>query len=461
MVGKGALVVRDPDDGAVVGEVGIATAAEIERALAIGHAAVRGKRLPAHERSRILAKVAAGVVRESDDYARLIATEGVKTIREAEAEVARCAITLGLAAEEAKRIGGGIVPFDQVASGQGRIGWFGLEPAGLVVAMTPFNDPLNLVAHKLGAAFALGAPIILKPHPQTPFSALRLVDAFHGAGAPAPMIQIVIGGADVGTALVADDRPRIVSFTGGRPTAAVIAKVAGLKTLLMELGGTGVVAVAADADLDRAADAIHSGAFWAAGQNCVHAQRIIADTRIVGGLRDRLALRAGAMTLGCKRDPATDMGPLVDVAAVRRMREFVLAAKAEGGRTLTGGDGHGTHFLPTWVDGVPSGHRLLRQEIFGPISTIEVAADDGHLLHLLASAGDAIHAAIFTGAIDTAMTAYRVANAGALIVNDSTDFRIDAMPFGGSGMAGLGREGIADAVQAMAEKKLFILNGMD
>lgn len=460
MVATGALVVRDPDDGAVVGEVAIATPAAIERALAIGHAAVRGPRLPAHERSRILAEVAAGVARESADYARLIATEGIKTIREAEAEVARCAITLGLAAEEAKRIGGGVVPFDHVSSGRGRIGWYGLEPAGLVVALTPFNDPLNLVAHKLGAAFALGAPIILKPHPQTPFSALRLVDAFHDAGAPAPMIQVVVGGADVGTALVADDRPRIVSFTGGRAAATAIAKVAGLKASLMELGGTGVVAVAADADLDGAADAIHSGAFWAAGQNCVHAQRIVADARIVDGLRDRLVARAAAMALGPKRDRATDMGPLVDAAAAERMRAFVLAAEAVGGRVLTGGTGHGTRFAPTWIDGIAPGHAVLRSEIFGPISTIEIAEDGDQLLQLLGSAGDAVNAAIFTAAIGNAMTAYKVARAGALIVNDSTDFRIDAMPFGGPGTAGLGREGIADAVLAMAEKKLLILSGV-
>ena len=455
------LVVRDPEDGAIVGELPMTTAAEVAAALDRGARAARRAPASAHARADVLERVAARVAETAAAFADIIATEGIKTIREAETEVARCILTLRLAAEQARRIGGAVIPFDQVAGGEGRIGWYSWRPAGLVIAITPFNDPLNLVAHKLGPAFALGAPVILKPHPQTPYSALRLVAAFHAAGAEPDSVQIVIGGAEAGAALVADPRGRIVSFTGGHATGAAIARIAGIKRLMLELGGVGIVAVAADADIERAIDAIHGGAFWAAGQNCVHAQRIIADARIVPALRAGLIARAGAMRLGPKRDRATDMGPLVDAAAARRVIARIERAQAAGARILTGGTRQGTAVLPTWIEGLPPGDPLLSEEIFGPVATIETAVDTADILSRLASAGGAIHAAIFTASIDTAMAAYDVANAAGLIVNDSTDFRIDAMPFGGVGAAGLGREGVADAIEAMAEKKLFILHRAD
>lgn len=455
---RSMMVVRDPEDGSVFGEVPLASPSDLESALERGARASRRVPPPAHERARILDLVATHVADDAGAFAKIIATEGVKTIREAEQEVARCVITLRLAAEEAKRIGGTVIPFDQVPGGVGRVGWHCLRPAGLVIAITPFNDPLNLVAHKLAPAFALGAPVIIKPHPQTPFSALRLVDAFHAAGARPDQVQILIGKGELGAALVADPRGRVVSFTGGRATGEAIARSAGIKRLVLELGGVGVVAVAADADVARAVDAIHSGAFWAAGQNCIHAQRIIADASILPELRDGLVERAKAMRLGPKRDRATDMGPLVDLDSAKRVAGWIDRACAVGGHVLTGGTRVGTALAPTWIEGLQDGHPLLAEEIFGPVATLESAAGTGDLIQRLAAAGDAIHAAVFTASIDVAMSAYDKVNAAALIVNDSTDFRIDAMPFGGIGAAGLGREGVADAIEAMAEKKLFVLH---
>lgn len=454
---RDVIIVRDPDDDSVIGEVKVTSAAEIERALAMAVDALKAPPLPAHQRSKILSDVAARVEARADEHAVLIATEGIKTIREARREVARCIETLRLSAEEAKRIGGAVVPFDQAGGGVDRIGWWQLRPAGIVLAITPYNDPLNLVAHKLGPAFALGAPVILKPHPQTPFSARRLVQHFWEAGAPENAVQIVFGGGEQGAMLVADRRPRIVSFTGGRAAGAAIAARLGLKRLLAELGGVGVVAVAADADLDVAADAIHSGAFWAAGQNCVHAQRIVVDAAVASELRERLIALAGRMRMGPKRDEATDLGPVVDPVAARRVMLEIQQARADGAQVLSGGWSEGTRIAPTWLDGLPPEHRLLREEIFGPVATLEIANDTQQLLQRLAEAGDAIHAAIFTRSLETSLSAYGVSNAAALIVNDSTDFRIDAMPFGGVGAAGLGREGIADAIDAMAEKKMYVV----
>lgn len=454
---RDVIVVRDPDDGSVVGEVKQTSAADLDRILARAVDALRAPRLAAHERSKILSAVAARVEAQADSYAMLIATEGIKTIREARREVTRCVETLRLSAEEAKRIGGAVVPFDQASGGVDRMGWWKLQPAGVVAAITPYNDPLNLVAHKLGPAFALGAPVVIKPHPQTPFSALKLVEHFWEAGASEAAVQIVFGGAELGAMLVADRRPRIVSFTGGRVAGAAIAARLGMKRLLAELGGVGVVAVAADADLEAAAADIHSGAFWAAGQNCVHAQRIIVDARVAPELRDRLTALANAMRMGPKRETATDLGPLVDRSSARNVMIKIDQARAAGANVLIGGWSEGSRVAPTWLDGLPAEHKLLREEIFGPVATLEVAEGKQDLLRRLSLASDAIHAAIFTSSLEMSLTAYDVANAATLVVNDSTDFRIDAMPFGGSGAAGLGREGVADAIEAMAEKKLYVV----
>ncbi|MFC4312453.1 aldehyde dehydrogenase family protein [Steroidobacter flavus] len=454
---RDVIVVRDPDDDSIVGEVKVTSGAELERVLARAVDASKAPSLAAHERSKILAAVAARVEAQADAHAQLIATEGIKTIREAGREVARCVETLRLSAEEAKRIGGAVVPFDQASGGVDRLGWWQLRPAGVVAAITPYNDPLNLVAHKLGPAFALGAPIVLKPHPQTPFSALKLAEHFREAGAPEHSIQIVLGGGELGAMLVADRRPRVVSFTGGRAAGAAIAARIGFKRLLAELGGVGVVAVAADADLDIAATAIHSGAFWAAGQNCVHSQRIVVDAAIAGELRERLSALAAQMRMGPKRDATTDLGPLVDRAAARRVMLEIQQARADGARLVTGGWSEGNRVAPTWLEDVPEDHRLLREEVFGPVATFETVTGTPQLLRRLAEAGDALHAAIFTRSLETSLSAYGAANAAAVIVNDSTDFRIDAMPFGGGGAAGLGREGVADAIEAMAEKKMYVV----
>lgn len=453
------LVVHDPDDGSLVGTLVRSSLGDVEKALEQGHRASRSAP-PAHERSRILHGVADRVAADAEDHARLIAREGIKTIREARREVGRAIETLRLSAEEAKRIGGAVVPFDQVPSGEGRLGWWAYRPAGLIAAITPYNDPLNLVAHKLGPAFAAGCPIILKPHPQTPFSALRLVEHFHAAGAEEDRVQIVIGGSDVGAALVSDHRPRIVSFTGGRSAGERIARQAGLKQLVLELGGVGIVAVAADADLHAAADAITSGAFWAAGQNCVRAQRIIADNNVASDLMELLVSRAEKLRLGPKLDEGTDVGPLVTPAHASSLANAVEEMARAGGHVLTGGRCHGSRMEPTWVTGLPDAHPLLQREFFGPVSTIETAQGDGDLLDRLERGEDAIHAAIFTRSIANATAAFRRCNSAALLVNDSTDYRIDAMPFGGTGNAGLGREGVADAVAAYSEKKLMIIAGV-
>ncbi|RWQ34855.1 MAG: aldehyde dehydrogenase family protein [Mesorhizobium sp.] len=451
------LVVYNPDDGNVVGETALTSVSDVDRMLNIGYRASRQQPPAIHERVRILQEVAGRVAAEAECHAHLIAREGIKTIREARAEVKRAIETLRLSAEQAKQNVGSVIPFDQVPAGEGRLGWWANRPAGLVVAITPYNDPLNLVAHKLGPAFAAGCPIILKPHPQTPFSAIRLVEHFLASGASEHRIQIVVGAADVGGMLVADPRPRIISFTGGREAGERIAHLSGVKRLLLELGGVGIVVVAADADVEAAAQSINSGAFWAAGQNCVRAQRIIADDRVVAELTERLVARAAGIRLGRKIEETTDIGPLVDTALASSLHRSVQDMVRAGAAVLCGGEIDGPRMRPTWVAGLQGGHPLLGSELFGPVSTIETAQDDSGLLGRIQDGPAAIHLAVFTQSISMATAAFERANAAAVIINDSTDFRIDAMPFGGVGAAGLGREGVADAISAMSEKKLLII----
>lgn len=451
------LIVRNPEDGEVIGEVPATTSGEIDAALERARVALRQRRSPAHARVHWLETAAQAVERERESYANLIATEGIKTIREARSEAARAALTLRASAEEAKRIGGELVPLDHVPKGEGRLGFYRREAAGVVAAITPFNDPLNLVAHKVGPAIAAGAPVILKPHPQTPFSALRLHRAFLDAGLPPDLFQVVNGGAEEARRLVESPIPRVISFTGGRMGGAAIARAAGMKKLSLELGGVGLVIVGADADVAQAADAIHAGAFAAAGQNCVHVQRVIAEGAVAPALVDRLVAKAGTVRLGRKKDPETDMGPLVDATSARRVSALITAARNAGARVLTGGRCDGVRVAPTWLADAPDGHAVLREEIFGPVSTIETVDSFADALDRLRRAPAALHVAAFTRSIAHAMQVYGAADAGAVIINDSTDFRVDTMPFGGVGAAGLGREGLRFAIDDFSEKKLFVL----
>jgi len=451
------LTVRDPENGEIVGEVTVADESAIERALSTADVAARRAPLPAFERSAILLRVMEQVRRDRLAFAELIAHEGIKTIREAEREVARCAETLRLSAEEARRIGGEVIPMDQVAAGVGKLGLTTRRPAGIVVAITPFNDPLNLLAHKIGPAVALGAPVILKPHPQTPLSAARLQAAFREAGLPPDLLQTVNGGPAAGARLVEDPRPRVVSFTGGRVAGNSIGRHAGLKKLMLEMGGVSSVVVAADADLEGTARSLHAAAFWAAGQNCLHAQRVIVDRAIEPDLTARLLALTETMRLGPKREPATDMGCLVDESAVQRILKLMHQGLDAGAELLSGGTADGTRFAPTWLRTTKAGNPLTTDEVFGPVTLIEPVDDFDDAVKRIRAAPPALHVAVFTESLARALAIYEAANAATVLVNESTDFRIDAMPFGGVGAAGLEREGVRHAIEAMAETRLLIL----
>ncbi|PPD14384.1 MAG: aldehyde dehydrogenase [Methylobacterium sp.] len=448
--------VRDPEDNSIVGLVTQADENDAARAVAFAHRErFVSANLPAHRRAEILERAAALVASRTEDLAWIIAREGIKTIREARFEVTRAAMTLKLSAEAAKRLTGETLRFDQRPGSEHRTGYFTREPVGVVLAITPFNDPLNLVAHKIGPAIAAGNTVILKPHQQTPLTALKLAEILLQAGLPPQILQVLPGSGDqLGPILLADDRVRCVSFTGGLETGRRIAAAAGLKRLEMELGSNCPTLVLEDADLDSAAEAIVSGAFWAAGQNCLHVQRVIAEKAIAAPLRDRIVALAENVQTGPKRNEATDMGCVVSEFAATRIADSLVDAFNRGARLLIGGRHHGTLFEPTLIENVPSDHALARDEVYGPVTVLSEAVDLDDAIQQANATPFGLQAGVFTRDLDRAHRAVRDIEAGAVMINESSDYRMDAMPFEGVKLSGLGREGVDATIHAMTEPKV-------
>ena len=451
------IEVRDPFDNAVIDTVPRATAADVETALA---SAVKGftisRKMTVHDRARILAKTARIVEERQEEFARTIAREGSKTIREARKEARRCVNTLTISGEEAKRLQGETIPFDSFPGGEKRVGYYQRVPIGVVLAITPFNDPLNLVAHKLGPAVAAGNSVILKPATVTPLSAIKLTEAFVEAGLPPLVLQTITGyGAEIGDPLVADRRVRMISFTGGLEAGRRITTLAGIKKIGMELGSNSPVVVWKDADVPWAAESCVSGAFWAAGQNCIGVQRIYVHREVYGELRDRMVDLTRAYRIGDKLKEETDMGPMITEGEARRVERWVKEAAAAGARVLVGGGRTGALMQPTVLEGVPESATIHREEVFGPtvnlypVDSIEEALEKANSLPF------GLHAALFTRDVDTAFALARGLDCGGVMVNDSTDYRLDSMPFGGIKNSGLGREGIKFSLQEMTEPKVI------
>jgi glyceraldehyde-3-phosphate dehydrogenase (NADP+) len=451
-----SIAVRDPFDDSLIDTVPAATAGDVEVALA---AAVEGAKvaraLSSYERSGVLLEVSRLVSERSEQFAHVIAREGSKTIREARREVARCVNTLQASGEEARRIHGETIPFDSFPGGEQRRGYFERVSVGVVVAITPFNDPLNLVAHKLGPAIAAGNAVILKPATVTPLSALELTRLFVEAGLPPLVLQTITGhGSVIGEALVADPRVRMISFTGGVDAGKRITALAGIKKIGMELGSNSPVVVWKDADLEWAVESCVSGAFWAAGQNCIGVQRIYIHDDVYSEFRDGFVARAAAYKVGDKLDEATDMGPMITTQEAERVETWIADAAAKGATILVGGGRDGTLVQPTVLEEVPSSVAVHCEEVFGPtVNLYRVTSIDGALAEAN-SLEYGLHAAVFAGDINVALEIANGLECGGVMVNDSTDYRLDTMPFGGIRNSGLGREGIRFSIEEMTETKV-------
>lgn len=454
------LIVDDPESGAEVGRVPVATTEDVDTAVHRARRAI-SERLPGHERFRILSRAADFLESRSEVSAKLIATEGIKTIREARAEARRAVATLRLSAEEAKRISGETLNFDQASSG---VGWLGMsvrEPVGVVGAITPFNDPLNLVAHKVGPALASGNAVVLKPDSKTPLSALGLARLLMEAGLPPGWLQVLTGpGSVIGEAIATHPGVDMVSFTGGVETGRAIHSAAELKKVSMELGANNPVIVGSDADLELAVERIGSGAFWAAGQNCLHVQRILVHREVADELTNGLVKYASSLELGPKLAETTDMGPMIDPKAVARTHEIVNDAIDRGAEALCGAETEGRFYRPTLLVDVPPGARVRDEEVYAPVSVIDTFDQLSDAIDRANDSDYGLAGAIFTSDIGTAFEVAARLEVGQVMINESTDFRIDSMPFGGSGASGIGREGVSYAVTEMTEPKVVAFSGV-
>ena len=458
--GTDVTPVMDPFTGEVVDTVPTGTRADAAAAVT---STVEGfhknRSLSAGERARILRRTAELLEGRKEELAILIAREGSKTIREARKEVYRCTQTLRVSGEEATRLLGETISYDQQKGSENRRGYFYRVPIGVVAAITPFNDPLNLVAHKVGPAIAGGNAVVVKPATVTPLSALTLAELFLEAGLPPNILNVVTGpGGEVGDALVSDPRVRMVSFTGGVEAGLAVAAKAGLKKIGMELGSNSPVIVLGDADLPAAVESCVSGAFWAAGQNCIGVQRIYVQEGVFTRFRDAFVERTLRYRVGPKLEEECDMGPLITEEEARRVESWVEDAVSAGARVACGHRREGAVYWPTVLTDVPEGVRVDCEEVFGPVVNLYPIADLEEGIVRANAVDFGLQAAVFTSSLASAFRAIEALEAGTVLVNDSTDYRMDAMPFGGIKRSGLGREGIRFALQEMTEPKAVCFN---
>lgn len=456
------IEVKNPFDGSTVDTVPSATADDVAAALAGVDA---GKRtmaeLSAYKRYQILLRTAQLMGERLDDLARTLSMEEGKTLNEAKIEVQRAKETMELSAEEAKRLGGEVLPLDGASVGAGKLGFTLRVPCGVVAAITPFNFPLNLVVHKVGPALAAGNSCILKPAGDTPLSSLRLVELLLEAGLPPDAVACVTGpGATVGEAIVRDARVRKVSFTGSRDVGEHLCRIAGIKRVTMELGSNAPLVVLPDADPQKVADAVIATGYGNAGQVCISTQRVLAVGPMYGSLLDALVPKVAALRVGNQLDAQTQMGPMVREADAVRVEQWIADAAAGGAKVLCGGKRRGAVVEPAVVADVKPSMKISCDELFGPavgVSRVETIDE------AIAVANDTrygLSAAIFTQNIDHALRFARRVESGNIHVNWGTAWRADLMPYGGLKDSGLGKEGPKYAVQEMTETKTIVIHGV-
>jgi glyceraldehyde-3-phosphate dehydrogenase (NADP+) len=402
----------------------------------------------------------AGIIKKNqEEFAHIICSERGKTIREARKEVSRAINTITISAEEARRIVGETLPFDSVPGSENRVGYYYRFPIGIIGAITPFNDPLNLVAHKIGPAIAGGNSVVLKPATATPLSALKLGETLMKAGLPKNVLNIVTGyGSEVGDVLVNDDRVRMISFTGGVDTGLRILKHAGLKKIGMELGSNAPSIIMDDADVDKAVDLCVYGGFSAAGESCIGVQRILVHTNVYDDFMKKIVNRTNKLKVGCQHDEDTDMGPMISEKEAIRVEKWVDEAVNKGAKLLTGGKRNRNIYYPTILENIPKNIKIDSEEVFGPVICLYKIKSLDEAIKKANNVRYGLHAGIFTRNIDNAFKAVKELDVGGVIVNDSSDYRIDMMPFGGVKYSGLGREGIKHALMEMTEPKVVCFN---
>lgn len=458
--GADAIPVLNPYDGGEVDTVPRASAADIDRAIDYAVAgAAEVAATSGYDRYHLLMRAAALMEVRLEDLARTITLEEGKILAEARLEVDRARETIIGSAEEAKRLGSEVVPLDGAPGAGKRFGFTLRVPCGVVLAVTPFNFPLNLVCHKLGPAFAAGNSAILKPATDTPLVALKFAQLLLDAGLPPEAIQVVTGsGGEIGRQLCADPRIRKISFTGSRDVGEAICRTAGLKKVTMELGSNSPVIVLPDADLEKAAQAIAVTGYSNAGQVCISAQRILAHRKVYGDLLDCLEPRVRALATGNPFDEGVRVGPMVREADAVRVEQWIRDAAAAGGRLVTGGSRTGAVVEPAIVADVDSSMRISCDELFGPAVGLSRFESVDEAIASANATNYGLSAAVFTESLDNAMRFAREVESGNIHINWGTQWRADLMPYGGLKESGFGKEGPRYAVEEMTETKMVVMH---
>jgi acyl-CoA reductase-like NAD-dependent aldehyde dehydrogenase len=452
------LEVRSPYSGDVVGRVAKAGADETRRAIDAAGKAM-AEPLPAHKRAEILVRVAGYLGTRHDEVARQISDEAGKPMKAARVEAKRAMSTFTFAAVEARKLAGEVVPMDASQAGEGKLAFTLRNPIGVVGAISPFNFPLNLVAHKIAPSLAAGCAVVLKPASQTPLSALLLAELETEAGLPPGWLNVLVGPAsEIGDVLVEDDRVRAITFTGSSDVGWKLAERAPRKRVNLELGNSTPVIVHGDADLDEAAEKLAANAFSFAGQSCISVQRIYVQKWAYDEFLDRFLPRVEQLVLGDPADEETDVGPVVDEDARERILSWIDEAREQGAQILTGGALEGELIRPTVIGNATLDMKVCREEVFGPVCVVNSYETLGEAIGAANGTRYGLQAGIFAGSIDAALRAARELEFGGVTVNEAPTFRADQMPYGGVKDSGNTREGPAYAVRELTEERLVVID---
>ncbi|SIR40513.1 aldehyde dehydrogenase family protein [Micromonospora avicenniae] len=463
--GEVELTVLHPYDGRVVGRTTVATPDQVEAAVsAAAEVAAEAAALPAHVRAGALDHVSRRLSERADEVARLITAENGKPLKWARAEVARAVATFRWAAEEARRFSGELQRLDTDPSATGRIALVRRVPRGPVLGITPFNFPLNLVAHKVAPAVAVGAPIVVKPAPATPLTALLLGELLAETALPAGMFSVLPLPNECAAELVADPRLPVVSFTGSGPVGAEIRRSVPEKHVTLELGGNAAAVIcadwAADEDLTFAAQRIATFSNYQAGQSCIAVQRVYVHEWLYDGFLPRLLAAVQELRTGDPSDERTDVGPLISADAARRVEAWVDEAVVAGATIEVGGRREDATYPPTVLSGVPADAKVNAAEIFGPVLVVTRVQDDEAAFAAVNESAYGLQAGVFTHDVRTAFLAARVLEVGGVIVGDVPSYRADQMPYGGVKGSGVGREGLRSAMEDYTEPRVLVLTGV-
>ncbi|MER6235883.1 aldehyde dehydrogenase family protein [Streptomyces clavifer] len=464
--GEDSFDVSNPWDGRLVGTVGVPTDAQVEEAVAAAYA-VREEfaATPAHVRAAALDHVVRRLTERTEEIAQLISAENGKPIKWARGEVGRAVSVFRFASEEARRFNGGDAQrLDTDAGGTGRLALTRRFPRGPVLGIAPFNFPLNLSAHKVAPAIAVGAPIILKPAPATPLSALVLGELLAETDLPAGSWSVLTVPNDRMPALVTDERLPVISFTGSGPVGYSIMESVPRKHCTLELGGNGAAVVLADwaseEDLDLAATRIATFSNYQGGQSCISVQRVIADASVYDRLVPKIVAAVEALVTGDPSDAATDVGPLVDENAARRVESWVDEAVAAGARLLTGGRRDGATYAPTVLTDLPADTRIACEEVFGPVLSVQRTEGEAEAFAAVNASPYGLQAGVFTHDLQTAFRAHRALEVGGVVIGDVPSYRADQMPYGGAKQSGVGREGVRYAMDDYTYERVMVLTGL-